>query len=76
MIGFDMAIPHVVLWQCGHLGVRIGEAAHPGPDGPMCALRASQPSQVEEEAAMETASCAPSLDELMPPADEEAQDGA
>eukprot|EP00973_Karenia_brevis_P032311 4452933-Karenia_brevis.AAC.1 len=33
VISSHAAIPRVVLWQCGYLGVRIGEAAHPGPEG-------------------------------------------
>eukprot|EP00973_Karenia_brevis_P083759 11623575-Karenia_brevis.AAC.1 len=32
VISFSAAImQQVVLWQCGHLGIRVGEAAHPGP---------------------------------------------
>lgn len=29
---FDLAIWDVVLWQCGLLGIRVGEASHPGPE--------------------------------------------
>eukprot|EP00973_Karenia_brevis_P061852 8602774-Karenia_brevis.AAC.1 len=31
MISCNVAIAHAILWQCGLLGVRVGEAAHPGP---------------------------------------------
>eukprot|EP00973_Karenia_brevis_P069661 9685539-Karenia_brevis.AAC.1 len=40
MINFITAMPEMpVTWQCGFLGLRVGEASHPGP---ICALRASQ----------------------------------
>eukprot|EP00973_Karenia_brevis_P052262 7263192-Karenia_brevis.AAC.1 len=32
MISFSAAMSvQVVCWQCGYLGLRVGEAAHPGP---------------------------------------------
>eukprot|EP00973_Karenia_brevis_P010793 1460887-Karenia_brevis.AAC.1 len=40
-----------VLWQCGYLGLRVGEASHPGPENQMHAADGPAPARVESATA-------------------------
>ena len=50
------AFSKVVLWRCGYLGVRVGEASHPGPS---CLGEATP--QLEEAPPGEVPACSPTL---------------